>query len=227
MKIASALVASLLFLSAAHGQSVPEFITPRFVPAQHRTPAGAIPAGFTPPQPQPAMQQMPGRADESEGPLIRTELPGQQRLFQRVSEQSFFDGLAQSMRKSDGTRAIFPEEPVVSKAPYRPRNFPKMVELVEPCYVCHRRLYWEQPNFERIGYDLGYLQPAVCLGVFYYDTALLPYHVFSDLHGDIDCSYGKCMPGDQAPFLVPCERFSVTGLVGQSATMIGLGFLLR
>src|SRR5439155_17432134 len=103
--------------------------------------------------------------------------------------------------------------------------FPKMVELVEPSYVCHGRLLWEQPNFERLGYNFGVLQPALCLGVFYYDTALLPYHVWSDWRCTMDCTYGRCMPGDQAPLLVPRERFSVTGLVGQSATLIGIGFL--
>lgn len=163
--------------------------------------------------------------EEPSGPFIRTELPGPQRLFMRESEAQFFDRLAQNMKKADGTRAIFPEEPVVSKQAYRPRNFPHMVELVEPSYVCHGRLLWEQPNFERHGYNFGVLTPAICVGVFYYDTLLYPYHHFSDLSGLGDCSVGKCMPGDQAPFLVPRERFSVTGLVGQAGAMIGLGYL--
>lgn len=213
-----------MFYSGAPAQSFdPPVITPRFEPAQQRVQSGAAPAAFT--IAQPAMPREPKVADQADAPFIRTELPGPQRLFQRVSEAEFFASIAVSMKKADGTRAIFPEAPVVSSQPYRPRSFPKMVEMVEPSYVCHGRLYCEQPNFERLGYNFGVLQPAICLGVFYYDTALLPYHVCSDLRTTYDCSYGKCMPGDQAPLLVPRERFSVTGLVGQSAAMIGLGFL--
>jgi hypothetical protein len=209
-------------------------ITPRFVPAQQRQSGPIIPAGYTEPAPrilpialpaQPVLAGKPKKADDDE-PFIRSELPGPQRLFQRDSEGQFFDRLAQKMKKADGSRAIFPEEPEVSKAAYRPRNFPRMVEVVEPSYVCHARLYWEQPNFERLGYNFGYLQPALCLGIFYYDTAMFPYHYFSDLRTRYDCTHGKCLPGDPAPLLVPCERFSVTGLVGQSGAMFGLGFIM-
>ena len=39
------------------------------------------------------------------------------------------------------------------------------------------RLYFEQKNFERHGWDLGYITPFVCAGSFFWDTALLPYHM--------------------------------------------------
>ena len=197
------------------------------MPAQHRSPSGVVPAAYTPPPVAQGAMPRPQAGEEGDGLYLHMELPGPQRLFMRDSESQFFDRLAQNMKKADGTRAIFPDEPVVSKQAYRPRNFPRMVELVEPSYVCHGRLLWEQPNFERTGYDLGVLQPAICMGVFFYDTALFPYHCWSDLSGRGDCSVGKCMPGDQAPFVVPCERFSVTGIVGQTGAMIGLGFLLQ
>ena len=105
------------------------------------------------------------------------------------------------------------------------RNLRRMAEHVEPCFVMHRRLLFEQPNFERVGYNFGVLQPAICLGVFYYDMALLPYHAWSDLHNRVDCNVGKCLPGDQAPLLLPLERFSVTGLAAQAGTITGLAFL--
>ncbi len=224
----------MLFLSSVHAQS--EIITPRFVPAQTRTPSGVVPAvhreapgGVVPvaaQQPAGGGMRGPAAGDEGDATFLRTELAGPQRLFRRESESQFFDRLSQTMKKNDGTRAIFPADPVVSKETYRPRNFPRMVELVEPCYSCHARLYFEQPNFERAGYNFGVLQPAICVGVFYYDMALLPYHMWTDLHNREECNVGKCLPGDPAPLLLPRERFSVTGLVGQTGTMIGLGFLL-
>jgi hypothetical protein len=197
-------------------------VTPRFVPA----PSGAALALAEAPAKvvaQPSVPRGPASPDDVE-PYVRIDLPGPQRLFQRDSEAQFFERIVQEMRKQKG-RAIFPVEPVISREPFQPRNFPPMVELVEPGYVCHGRLLFEQPNFERIGYDFGILQPAICLGVFYYDTALLPYHVFSDLASLGECNVGKCLPGDQAPLLLPIERFSVTGLVGQSGAVIGGIFL--
>ena len=64
-----------------------------------------------------------------------------------------------------------------------------------------RRLYFEQPNFDRTGYDFGILTPVLCVGAFYYDLVLLPYHFGTDPQNRTECSAGKCLPGDQAPFL--------------------------
>lgn len=238
----------LLFVASAHAQN--DIITPRFVPAQtriqsevvpaihHEVPIKMVPVAGQRPvdapitivpvaaqRPADGGMRAPVLVDEGDVSFIRPELPGPQRLFMRDSEADFFDRLSRAMKKNDGTRAIFPDDPVVSKETYRPRNFPHMVQLVEPSFVCHGRLYFEQPNFERAGYNFGVLQPAICLGVFYYDMALLPYHMWTDLHNREECNVGKCLPGDQSPLLFPRERFSVTGLVGAAGTGIGLGFL--
>jgi hypothetical protein len=211
-------------VSAQNGEA----ITPRFVPAQ---PTGITQAVYvkTPAKAEPIVQVqaqgLRGMGDDVDD-FVKIELPGPQRLFMRETEEQFFDRVRAHMRKQpDGGRVIFPEQTPVSREPYRARAFPAMLAQVEPCYVCHGRLYLEQPNFERLGYDFGVLTAPICLGVFYYDTLLLPYHAWSDLRVRYECSAGKCMPGDQAPFTIPRERFSVTGLVGQSGTMIGLGFL--
>jgi hypothetical protein len=96
-----------------------------------------------------------------------------------------------------------------------------MVELVEPGYVCHRRLLFEQPNFERYGYDYGILQPGISLGIFWYDTLSLPYHAFSRPCRNYDCSSGKCLPGDPVPLYLYKEPFSLTGLVAQTGVVLG------
>lgn len=231
-KITSAIIVGLLTLASAHAQSSnAQIITPKFVPALPRSSPGVVPASYSAAQPAPAVQvnAQPSRVAEArEEPFqaFRIDLPGPQRMFQRDSEAQFFERIALETRKQRaGARAVFPEEPILSKEPYQPRNSPRLEKLVEPSYVCHGRLYFEQPNFERAGYDFGPLQPALGLGVFYYDTFLLPYHFWTDLKDRTECNVGKCLPGDPSPLLVPRERFSVTGLVGQSGAMIGLGFL--
>jgi len=215
------------FITTPPGNKV---VTPKFVPSQPR-PSGVVQASHTPQPsgkvilPVQGVAPRPGLNDDRTEPYVRTELPGPQRLFLRDSETEFFERISQEVKKQSGTRAIFPETPIISKEPYKARDFPEMVELVEPCYVCHRRLYFEQPNFERAGYHFGVLQPAICLGVFYYDLAMLPYHSWTDLHDRTECSRGKCLAGDPAPFLVPRERFSVTGAIGQTGAILGLVYL--
>ncbi|MSQ95739.1 MAG: hypothetical protein EXR98_14455 [Gemmataceae bacterium] len=245
----AAAILTLTFVSAAQAQpditatlASDDSITPKFVPVKKGSaksvqtapakPANAItPITFV--QPMPALQPRKlGAPEDSAEVYVRLELPGPQRLFTRESESQFFERLAQDIRKTPGARAIFPEEPSISKVTLTQMPFPRVDPItkktyafqqttVEPCYVYHGRLYFEQPNFERTGWNFGVLQPAISLGVFYYDLALLPYHVCSDLQRGAECSAGKCLPGDPAPLLLPRERFSVTGLVGQTSVILG------
>ncbi len=157
---------------------------------------------------------------------ITVELPGPERLFRRESESDVFERLRQDEKKRLGTgRVIFPTYQPLSKEPYTPRRFAPLVETVEPAYVCHSRLFFEQPNFERHGWDLGVLTPALCLGKFYYDFAFFPYHFWSRPFEHADCSSGKCLPGDPTPLYLYREPLSVTGALGQAGTIIGLGFV--
>jgi hypothetical protein len=246
-KITSAVILWLTVLSGAQAQRYitpdppGDAITPTFTPVAPRRAAPAssvepplarphsriVPASYHQPQPKPKAPRFdPGDGREGIVLNVQTELPGVQRLFRRDSETDFYERIIQERKREfSGTQAIFPDTPVLTKQPFRPRNFPRLVELVEPCYVAHGRLLFEQPNFERIGYSFGVLQPAICVGVYCYDLALFPYHVCSDLRGLGENSVGKCLPGDPAPLLVPRERLSVTGLAAQAGAAAIWGFL--
>jgi len=214
-------------------------VTPKFVPTGQRD-VELITATHeeAPNSKQPGIkngvQQVGGQSEKTTDQyVIRTELPGPQRQFMRESQAKFYDRIRQELKSQGSTNpAIFPEDMPVSKEVYtRPsyprvdpllrQPFPEMIELVEPAYVCHRRLLFEQPNFERAGWNLGAAQPLAHITVFYYDLALMPYHFYSDFRNRGECSVGKCLPGDPAPFTVPIERFSVTGLIGEAGAIIG------
>ena len=185
------------------------------------------------PQSQPIMKtaaQLGGRGKVGDDDLdftISTDLPGPDRFFRRESEKQVFDRMRlETVRRTGPNRIIFPQEEPVSKEPYQPRQFSQHVASIMPGFVNHYRLYFEQPNFERQGWELGYMQPAVSVGIFYYDTLLFPYHYFTDPHDQGDSSAGKCLPGDPTPLLCYKERFSVSGLLGQGAAISGFFFLL-
>jgi hypothetical protein len=162
--------------------------------------------------------------------MIRTELPGLQRLTRRESEKEFFERISQFARQSSGAeRVTFPEETPLTKEVYVPRplsaqRFPPAVKLVEPAYVVHGRLTFEQPNFERLGYDFGYLQPFVSGGVFCFDMFTLPYQYCKRPCEQLETSAGKPLPGDMAPMVLDPPEISLTGLLGE--TMVGTGIVL-
>ena len=178
---------------------------------------------------QPTGQVVPRpntRTDEPYYFSVITELPGPERFFRRQSESEFFERIREETKLQPAAgRVIFPESPPLTTERFQRRHFPHLVKGVEPGYICHGRLLFEQPNFERQGWDLGILTPLANVGVYYYDLALLPYHAWTRPLEQTDCSAGKCLPGDATPFYLYPEEFSVTGLVGEAAVVTGLFFL--
>jgi hypothetical protein len=175
--------------------------------------AGQLPAGRA---------RLP--ADSDVEFTIRTELPGQDALFRRDSESQVFERIRLEAEARPGAqRVTFPERVPVSREPYTPRQFPQVVEQIEPSFVMHRRLYFEQKNFDRNGWELGALQPAVSSARFLYDILAMPYHAGTRPLQKWDSSAGKCLPGDTTPLLCYREEFSLTGLAAQAgAVAVGL-----
>ncbi len=163
------------------------------------------------------------KADESPTAYrIPFDLPGPERLFRLDSEEALFQRMMQEARERKPEALVFPEQPVLAKEPYRGRDWPRTRMVVEPHYVCHGRLHFEQLNAERYGWDLGFFQPFVSLACFYKDVVLLPYHTFTDPCRCYDCNAGKCLPGDPVPLLLYPPELSLTGILAEGATIAGL-----
>jgi hypothetical protein len=151
---------------------------------------------------------------------IPLELPGPQRLFKLDTEEDLKERMRQEARdQNTDNRLVFPDELVVSKEVYKPRTFPPAIEVAEPYYVCHGRLYFEQINSERYGWDLGAVQPIVEIGTFGLNLATLPYHMFTRPCERYECSAGLCLPGDPVPYLLYPPELSVTGAAAEGAAL--------
>lgn len=141
--------------------------------------------------------------------LLRLEPPGPDRLFgARETEAQFELRMKQLFAENFRSEsAKLPEKPILSKEEYKPRNFAPMTMRVEPAYIVHRRLFFEEKNAERYGWELGFLQPFVSTAAFYQDVIFFPKHLLTQ------CRYwetnaGLCLPGDPVPFLwYPPEFF--------------------
>jgi hypothetical protein len=168
-------------------------------------------------------------ADDIQAPIpLGLREGGPNPVVRLESEANFDRRLAQKVRQTPNTqtglpdRAIFPDEPVVSRDKFVARVFPPATLLVEPNYVCYGRLYFQEVNSERYGWDLGMVQPLVSTGVFFFDVATLPYHFGANLCAGPACSAGQCLPGDPVPYLLYPPNVSVTGTVFEVGAIAGI-----
>lgn len=163
---------------------------------------------------------------------IETTPPSAQRLFRMESEPQLQQRITEETLKrpvKQGEGAMkspeFPTYERLSDKPFEERQFGGLIKQIEPYYVCHGRLYLEDLNTERYGWELGVLQPFFSAGKAWADMAFLPYKFMTRPCQRYDCSAGKCFPGDPVPLLLYPPELSATG-AGWEASMIYLGFIL-
>ena len=152
---------------------------------------------------------------------IQLEPPGIERVTRRESERNLQERMKQEARQRPNVERIeFPPEPPLSTETYKGREFPPLTEVVEPHYVCYERLFFEDKNSERYGWDLGFVQPVLSAGIFFWDVAWLPYKLGVDPGRKFECSAGYCLPGDPVPYLVYPPRLSLTGTIFEAGTIV-------
>ncbi len=100
----------------------------------------------------------------------------------------------------------------------RTGTYPPTQAKLEPGFIVHRRLMFEELNAERYGWDLGLLSPVVSTTYFYKDLLLWPAHMASNWRERYATNAGKYMPGTPVPyFLYPPEITITGGAVGAGA----------
>ena len=163
----------------------------------------------------------------STGFSVQLEPPGPERLFRIESEDALKERMRQEKRnRPKMDRLVFPEETVLSSSLYdsrwRSTNWKPMVRLVEPNYLVHGRLLFQEKNSERYGWDLGPIQPFVSGAYFLADVALLPYHLATDPLRRFESNSGYCLPGDQVPYMLYPIGASSTGSVAEAIAIFAL-----
>jgi hypothetical protein len=156
--------------------------------------------------------------------------PDPKRLFRLESESSLMDRMIQDSKSGENPldlkyTFVHPGYPSVTKEKYEFRRWEPLTELVEPPYVCYRRLYFEQINSERYGWSLGLGQPVLSAGIFFWDVAWLPYHAFTEPLRRYECNAGYYLPGDPVPLMLYPLKLNLTGALAEAA-VIGLGFAI-
>jgi hypothetical protein len=164
-----------------------------------------------------------GPADDTQEYQVQLEPPGPQRLFRLESEANVQERWRQEARERPGQERIeFPVETPVGEGRFVARTFPPGRLVVEPDYVCYDRMFFEDLNTERYGWDLGFIQPIVSTAHFYCDLLALPYRFGTDPCRCYECSAGYCLPGDPVPYLLYPPQLSLTGAIFEAGTTVGL-----
>lgn len=168
------------------------------------------------------LTRVPG--DDASEYLIPLEPPGPQRIFYRLeSEASLQERMRQEARERSVPEKIsFPEEPVVSTQAYSGRSFAPNCATAEANYVLYRKLFFEQKNLERYGWDLGPVGPVVSAGKFYWDLVFFPYHLASKPCRRFESNAGLCLPGDPVPFTLYPPNLNLPGTVVEAGVIVAI-----
>ncbi len=155
---------------------------------------------------------------------ILLEPPSPQALFHRLDSDKALEARMrqQALQRKPPEPVQWPEQPVVSNEKFKERAFARSTMIAEPTFVTYNRLYFEEKNSERYGWDLGVLQPVVSSGVFVKDYLFLPYKIAANPLKRGDTSAGECWPGDPVPYILYPPDVSVPGSMLEAAVVVGL-----
>ncbi|MFO0876951.1 MAG: hypothetical protein U0840_06225 [Gemmataceae bacterium] len=155
---------------------------------------------------------------------IQLDPPGLERISRLDSDAKLQERIRQETKQRDPSEIVlFPDEPILSRESYQGRGsvWPRRAMVVEPNYTCYGRLLFQDINAERYGWDLGFIQPVVSTGKFFFDLATLPMHMGIDPCG-VDCNVGYCLPGDPVPFMLYPPEVTVRGSMVELAVVVAL-----
>jgi hypothetical protein len=155
---------------------------------------------------------------------IQLEPPEIQQVAQSLqTDRSLEERIRQEHReRTPPERVTFPASPVLSTETYQGRSWEPHKLQVAPNYVVYGKLLFQQPNFERYGWDLGVVTPVVSAATFYWDFVTMPYHVFADPCRCMDSNAGYCLPGDSVPLMLYPPEISLTGALAETAAVLAL-----
>jgi hypothetical protein len=221
MRCSVAFAAAILLASAATADP-PGQSRSTFVPRDDSPRAGLA----APVLPAQKVETVPPSRGDPFDTLIRLEAPGRERLFGTLDTERELEERLRQERKDYDARAkeegrtplgpiVFPDKPELTDEAYQPRTFEPVVCLAEPSYVVYRRLYFEEKNAERYGWELGPLQPTISSLYFFRDVLLLPHNLASYPCRRFDSSAGHCLPGDPVPYILYPPEFTGSGLLAE------------
>jgi hypothetical protein len=155
--------------------------------------------------------------------------------FRAIGRQSL--SITPKLVDSDGERRLLPERrayrklsqvPVVNHTVGYSRDWIPLSYSWEAPQLKYNPLYFEDPQLERYGNEVGILQPFLSGARFYATIPTLPYQMMSEgnsvCHTVYDFGYGR--PGDCVPYALEVPEFSWTGALASGGWAFALIVIL-
>lgn len=218
----SAAVIALISAAPAWSQAPGGQSRSTFVPRADVKATPAVPITATKVIPvQATTPPAPTTKEDAFKAYVRLDPPGKEKLFgSRDTESELEERMRQEVRDTNRAETIlFPEKPTLTDEAYKPRSFAPTTVLAEPAYVVHGRLYFEERNSERFGWEMGPLQPLISTMHFYKDVLLFPANFGSAPCRCWDTNAGICRPGDPVPYLCYPPEITVGGLLFEAGAV--------
>lgn len=217
----------------------PKINAPGRVTSLKKTPDDSLPLVQAPELPADPKDGKDPIKDDPDGPYPYVGVPGRNLIFKLESPDELEKRIVRELanaQKQPGKPApdtkgfAFPALPKLSPddAVYTPKTaeYPALAKNIEPSYVVHRRLYFEEVNSERYGWDMGVLQPVVSTLHFYKDVIWYPARVGSNMCERYDASAGKCLPGSPVPYYLYPPEIDIWGATLGVGMYVGVAAIL-
>ena len=137
------------------------------------------------------------------------------------------DGSRQELPEARGLR-LLSQVPQMNQTLGAGRGWEPISYSWEAPALKYNPLYFEDPQLERHGNEIAYIQPAISAGRFFATIPTLPYQMAIEDNSVCHTVYdlGNDRPGDCVPYSIPVLPFSVTGALTQGGAATALIFIL-
>lgn len=163
-------------------------------------------------------------ADALKDYQILLEPPSPQALFGQLDSEKMLEKRMrqQALQRKPPDNVQFPDKPLLSTSDFKGRHLAPQLVYAEPAFVTYHRLYFEDKNAERYGWDAGFIQPIVSTAMFYKDVIFWPYKIATRPCQRFDTNAGYCLPGDPVPYICEAPEISLSGALYEGATVVAL-----
>jgi len=131
------------------------------------------------------------------------------------------ESITSDIQPTDGR---FPRECGIDTVSFQTRAWAPTTFNWKASGLCHKPLYFEDPQLERYGHSWGpYLQPVMSGAHFFLNVPILPYKMGLYPPGECMYSLGYYRPGNCAPYMIDPFPISVRAALAEAGVWVGLG----
>ncbi len=145
----------------------------------------------------------------------------------RLLQQNTIDKVELDIAPKVPADQQIPGECTLGDAQFAPRDWPGITYTWKASALCHKPLYFEEPQLERYGHSRGpIIDPLFSAAHFFVCVPLLPYSMGVEPPHECIYSLGYYRPGSCAPWIVDGFPISLRGMALEFTAATGAAFAI-